>query len=278
MGHLEPHPYALLLPALTDDEYRALKADIKKHGILYPVIVDEDGRVLDGVHRVRIAGDLGIDPPVQCHEGLDDERKLHLAVGLNMRRRHLDADRRRELVRKLHKDEGLSVRKIADIAGWSKSTIDRDLKASPFEAALANAAAVRDELNDIPDERVREALSTVPNLLGALYGQADADWKAGRQRPETELTLMTLVLYETQRTVTHVIARSGGEDVPALWKTPFTMEGESAGRGDGQEWDSLVDWWDALDDESREREAERARRMGMLDRWGPPVPSGTPDR
>ena len=51
----EAHPYALLLPALTDQEYKALKADIAAHGILYPVITDESDRVLDGVHRVRIA-------------------------------------------------------------------------------------------------------------------------------------------------------------------------------------------------------------------------------
>ncbi|HSJ73819.1 MAG TPA: tyrosine-type recombinase/integrase [Miltoncostaeaceae bacterium] len=47
-----------MLPALTDDEYAALKADIREHGILYPLIVDEDGRILDGVHRARIAAEL----------------------------------------------------------------------------------------------------------------------------------------------------------------------------------------------------------------------------
>jgi ParB-like chromosome segregation protein Spo0J len=105
----EPHPYALLLPALTDDEYATLKADIKVHGILYPVIVDEQRLVLDGVHRCRIAAELGIDVPVSQMGQMTDERKMRLAVGLNMRRRHLDGDRRRELVRKLHREQGFSV-------------------------------------------------------------------------------------------------------------------------------------------------------------------------
>jgi ParB-like chromosome segregation protein Spo0J len=65
----EPHPYALLLPALTDEEYAALKADIREHGILCPLIVDEADRILDGVHRARIAAELGIEPPVARHEG-----------------------------------------------------------------------------------------------------------------------------------------------------------------------------------------------------------------
>ena len=123
-----PHPYALLLPALTEDEYAALRSDIAAHGILVPVIVDADGLVLDGVHRTRIAAELGIDVPVSQMGQANEERKMHLAVGLNMRRRHLDADRRRELVRRLADEQGLSVRKIAAITGWSKSTIDRDLR------------------------------------------------------------------------------------------------------------------------------------------------------
>ena len=68
-----------MLPALTDEEYAALKDDIREHGILVPVIVDEANEILDGVHRVRIATELGIEPPVVRHEGLTDERKLHLA-------------------------------------------------------------------------------------------------------------------------------------------------------------------------------------------------------
>jgi hypothetical protein len=33
-GAFMPHPYALLLPALTEDEYAALRSDIAAHGIL----------------------------------------------------------------------------------------------------------------------------------------------------------------------------------------------------------------------------------------------------
>src|SRR5262249_30712653 len=123
----EPHPYALLLPALTDEEYAALKANIRRFGILHPIIVDADDRVLDGVHRCRIADELGIDLPVSQMGQLTPQETLQLAVGAKGRRRHLDADRRRELVRKLRDEQGLTVREIADATGWSKSTVGRDL-------------------------------------------------------------------------------------------------------------------------------------------------------
>jgi ParB/Sulfiredoxin domain len=272
-GTPEPHPYALLLPALTDEEYRALKADIKANGILYPVITDEDGKVLDGVHRVRIAGELGIDPPVAPHQGLDEERKLHLAVGLNMRRRHLDADRRRDLVRKLHKDEGLSVRKIAAVAGWSKSTIDRDLRESPFEEALAKVARGRELIAEIPDEAGREICTSLNAAFGALYGLADGDWKAGRKRSDVVLTRMTLGVYDLFNITECLQAQARGEPLP-------TSKVRKDGRWlvKGKEWETLAEFWETLGDEERERWAEGARKLGALDRWERPVPDGTPGR
>ena len=127
MGQYEPHPYALLMPPLSDEEYRGLKASIATMGIKTPVELDEDSKILDGVHRCKIAGELGIDIPVNVNTGLDDDSKLKLAIGLNLYRRHMDSGRRYELVSRLFQD-GLSVRRIADATGWSKSTIGRDVQ------------------------------------------------------------------------------------------------------------------------------------------------------
>jgi hypothetical protein len=182
-----PHPYALLLPALTEEEYAALRADIEEHGILVPVITDADRLVLDGVHRTRIAEELGIEVPVsQMGQETTEERKMHLAVGLNLRRRHLDADRRRELVRKLNAEQGLSVRKIASVTGWSKSTVDRDLRTSPFEEAIGamakSAADLRRRAEDTSSEFTRE-LAEMFDSFGTLLGWADAQWKRGNWPP-----------------------------------------------------------------------------------------------
>jgi hypothetical protein len=259
---LEPHPYALLLPPLTDDEYDALKADIAEHGILYPVIVDEDDRVLDGVHRVRIAAELGIEPPVNRHTGLDDERKLHLAVGLNMRRRHLDADRRRALVRKLSTEQGLSVRKISSITGWSKSTVDRDLKESPFEAALGGFGEVAEGLREMaaaaPSDDVRRIVSTIGDGFGHLetfVRWAEGQWKQGAW-PPSDLEEHFLVSCEAY-TLSRLLARAV---MPDAERPPPPVDWRS--------------WWDRTDREEHLRAAESFREKGLL--LG--VPDGTADR
>jgi hypothetical protein len=47
-----------LLPPLSDEEYRALKADIAARGVMVPIERDEEGNVVDGHHRLRALGEL----------------------------------------------------------------------------------------------------------------------------------------------------------------------------------------------------------------------------
>jgi ParB-like chromosome segregation protein Spo0J len=221
---------------------------------LYPVIIDGAGLVLDGVHRVRIARELGIEPPVSQMGHLDDDRKLHLAIGLNMRRRHLDADRRRALVRRLHEEQGLSVRKIAEVAGWSKSTIDRDLKGSPFESVLATVNEFRGAVAQVEHEDLRRCLEHIVTILDELWGRADADWKQRHRRSDVELLEWTIGLCVADNGMRRLHAALAQEPAPE----ELTKDGMPP-----------ADWWASLEGAARQRWAERAREIGILDRWGP---------
>jgi N6-adenosine-specific RNA methylase IME4 len=80
-----------LFPALRPDEYDALKADIAERGVLVPVEIDQDGQMLDGHHRLKIAGELGIEAPTVQREFTDDDARMAHVIALNLKRRHLDA-------------------------------------------------------------------------------------------------------------------------------------------------------------------------------------------
>ncbi len=86
------------MPALTAEEYAALRADIAARGVVVPVVVDQHGRLLDGHHRRRIAGDLGIECPAEVRQVEDDEDARQIALTLNLSRRHLSREQRRELI------------------------------------------------------------------------------------------------------------------------------------------------------------------------------------
>ena len=47
-----------VMPALDTDTEAALRASIEKYGVLVPIVVDHEGNVLDGHHRLKIANGL----------------------------------------------------------------------------------------------------------------------------------------------------------------------------------------------------------------------------
>lgn len=93
-----------LLPALPPDDYERLKSDIAERGIMVPIEVDEDGNILDGHHRARIAKELGLDCPTKVRPFLEEhEKRLH-AVALNLARRHLTDAQKVLLGRRIEPD------------------------------------------------------------------------------------------------------------------------------------------------------------------------------
>src|SRR5690606_12121044 len=115
-----------VLPELSAEEYEALKADIAQRGVQVPVEYDEDGNIRDGYHRVRACQELGItDWPKVVRRGLTEEQKIEHALALNLHRRHLTREQRREVVAKL-RAQGWSFPRIAQQLGISVGTAYAD--------------------------------------------------------------------------------------------------------------------------------------------------------
>ena len=112
------------MPRLADEEYAALESSIKEHGIQVPVILDENGSVIDGHHRKEIADRLGIDYPKRTKVGLSETDKRTLALTLNIDRRHLSREQKRRLVAESVKaDPELSDREHGRRTGVHHTTV-----------------------------------------------------------------------------------------------------------------------------------------------------------
>ncbi len=113
-----------VMPDLTPDELAALEADIAERGVVVPVVLDQHGRVLDGHHRRGIADRLGLPCPVETREVVDDEDARQTALALNLTRRHLTREQRRDLIaRECQARPDDSDRAIARRFGCSPSTV-----------------------------------------------------------------------------------------------------------------------------------------------------------
>ena len=67
MRRFQKHPAAKHVPAMTEDEFKMLKADIQVQGLLVPIII-RDGMVLDGWHRYKACLELKIEPKFVTYE------------------------------------------------------------------------------------------------------------------------------------------------------------------------------------------------------------------
>lgn len=107
-------------------QFQGLVDDVAKRGVLLPILVDEDGHVIDGHQRRRAAAEAGVECPQVVVAGLSEEEKQTLSLTLNLFRRHLSGTERSRALQQLA-NLGLSTRRMADILGISKSQVHRDL-------------------------------------------------------------------------------------------------------------------------------------------------------
>jgi len=86
------HPIAELFPLLPREALNELAADIKKNGLREPILLDAEGRIIDGRNRYRACNLAGVEPRFVPWDGKGTLPEL--ALSLNLHRRHLDETQR----------------------------------------------------------------------------------------------------------------------------------------------------------------------------------------
>jgi hypothetical protein len=92
------HPAADLFPLMEDDELQALADDIKERGLRDPIVMDRDGRIIDGRNRWRACNLAGVQARSVVYEGDDP---IAESLSRNLKRRHLTESQRGVLALKV---------------------------------------------------------------------------------------------------------------------------------------------------------------------------------
>lgn len=152
-------PYANLLPPLKTSEREALAADIKANGVLHPIVIDEDGNILDGHHRYAIDKNA----PTVTVEGLSDDEKRAYTIRANLARRNLTGDQtrevaktQREIARRLREADAKrwTLKEVAALLGvatqtvssWFTNSSDGDSKSPPPDARVKLTTPAKEEI------------------------------------------------------------------------------------------------------------------------------------
>jgi ParB-like nuclease family protein len=92
--------YASLVPELTREEYELLKKSIKQEGLWVPLIVNQDGVLLDGHHRYKVCQELNIEPHYNVKEFKNEFYEKLFVIDCNIKRRQLNSFQRVKLALK----------------------------------------------------------------------------------------------------------------------------------------------------------------------------------
>lgn len=168
---MEVHPVADLFPMLAADELAELAADIKARGLLHPIVLDADGRILDGRNRYAACELAGVEPNFVDYDG-DDPDGYALAV--NIQRRNLTKSQIAILAAKASKlEEFGSKAALARKTDVQASRISEALAVLEYEdldRAVTSGAMVLSEGYRIARER-RTAADSTENQLAKLRAE-----------------------------------------------------------------------------------------------------------
>ncbi|WP_317453658.1 ParB N-terminal domain-containing protein [Streptomyces sp. CBMA152] len=141
---MDHHPIADLFPMLADDELADLAEDIKQRGLLQLIVLDPQGRILDGRNRLAACERAGVEPEFTTYDGDDPDG---YAVSVNITRRHLTKGQQAMVIAKSR--AVLSQNTMRGIAADQKISASR----------VAYAATVLQHAPDLADAVTAGAMS-----------------------------------------------------------------------------------------------------------------------
>jgi len=162
--------YASLVPELTREEYESLKESIKQDGLWVPLIVNQDGVLLDGHHRYKVCQELGIKPHYIVKELKDEFYEKLFVIDCNIKRRQLNNFQRIKLA--------LKSKSIKEEIAWknSQSNLRQNSSYLPTDRNLtvdkssSNNSADASDSNGNSNSSNGKASGRVDEQIGEIAG------------------------------------------------------------------------------------------------------------
>lgn len=257
---MDHHPIADLFPMLPEDELKELAADIKQRGLLQPIVLDSDGRILDGRNRYAACNLAGVEPQFATYDGDDPDG---YALATNVVRRELSAGQKAMLVGKA----------IQIVFGQGKTLAG---KIGIPQPRMAEAKVILDFAPDAVDDVIAGVLAFSEALRIARKNKAEAETEEARIDALRALAPDLAVLVENNvRDLPSALAEAENRKIVRDIDEVRNAEGAPAPSfadraGDGaiswEEAATLAELWRTERDESIRRDQDRLRNV--ISCWG----------
>jgi hypothetical protein len=143
---------------MSEEELQLLAADIKENGLIHPIVVDDQGRLIDGRNRAAACEIAQVEPRFEQLNGRDP---LAFIVSANINRRNLTKGQQAMALAMIYPDpekggrgKNIETRKAVETSGFSS-------------ARLKQARAVRRHSLDLAAAVLKGSIS-LDNALGQV--------------------------------------------------------------------------------------------------------------
>jgi hypothetical protein len=227
------HPVADLFPMLDGEDLADLAASIAERGQEHPIVLDKEGRILDGRNRFAVCEQLGIEPIVTTYDG-DDPDGYALAV--NLARRHLTKGQRAMIASGLLRSNNRQT-DVAGTAGASQARISqakvvREYADHLVDPVIAGAVTLNDAYAEARKKKAEKQSATerAADAEAALEELREKAPDLATRVIEEEITLTMAVAEHKER---EHWARENAKQANSALATAITVLGrvtEPAGR------------------------------------------------
>jgi hypothetical protein len=177
----EVHPLAALFPMLEPEDLESLAQHIKEHGLQNPIVIDDNGVLIDGRMRLAACDKVGVEPRYQRLKGGDPEAYIW---GANGQRRQMTKGQKAMIAAmSINENYGIEMptnRQLAKLAGVSPATMDK-------------AIIVRDHRHDLAEQVI----------TGVMQLNAAHDWASQAKRNKEWLENGLAMLREEDADLAH---------------------------------------------------------------------------
>lgn len=172
------HPIANIFPMLPDDALQELAEDIKKHGLLLPILLFED-KVLDGRNRTRACELVGAEARYENFPAETTDDALNYVLSTNLHRRHLTDQQK---YRAIKKAEEIREKAKARLSEAGKIGGQMAGKGRPLDRGPAVSAGPLSDVHKAPHEG--EAAFEIAKMLDVSPRKVYQMEQIEREAPE----------------------------------------------------------------------------------------------
>ena len=197
MKPLKPHPYADLLPMMSESEYATLKADVIANEGFTDDAYEYEGKLLDGRNRQRVSQETGIPLKYKpfkgddaaalslvyskaTHRNLNDSQKAAAAVNFLPHFEAIAEKRQRAMLKKGSRGGNLATT-VADggvvlVEGLNRAEWEEQLGGQTRDEIFAQYKAFVEP--DATDGAGRAAASMRDKIVSTIFSIAEERWKS----------------------------------------------------------------------------------------------------